>query len=219
MEFKDEAELNKVISRFRDCFTANPVDSIVVDVRFNSGGSDAVADDFASCFVNKETLGGSIQIYNSTGHSDLEPLHFGEVGGAIETLADVPVVVLTIPMTASAGETFVLFMRALDNVSVVGSNTMGILSDQSPRILPNGWCVTLSNEARFSHDGNVFESRGVPVDEEVGFPFAEYLLEGKDPGIDKALELITQSVSSHHAEEDHKKISTEDLRTRKNKPK
>ena len=55
-------------------------------------------------------------------------------------------------------------MRALPNVTTVGEATLGILSDNLLKCLPNGWEVSLSNEIYTAADGNVYEVVGVPPD-------------------------------------------------------
>ena len=64
---------------------------------------------------------------------------------------------LTSSITASAAESFVLALSSLPNIIRIGQPTMGILSDQFARKLPNGWWVMLSNELRLSSEGKSYE--------------------------------------------------------------
>ncbi len=77
-----------------------------------------------------------------------------------------PVYVLTSDVTVSAAEVLTLSLRALPNVTHVGSKTHGALSDVLEKKLPNGWRVTLSNEVYLDHEGVSWEGRGIPPEHE-----------------------------------------------------
>jgi C-terminal processing protease CtpA/Prc len=77
------------------------------------------------------------------------------------------VYLLTALRTASAGEIFTLCMRTLPHVTLVGEATMGILSDNLKKHLPNGWTCSISNEFYRTPDGVLYEGPGIPADVEV----------------------------------------------------
>ena len=97
-----------------------------------------------------------------------------------------PVIVLTSGMTASAAEIFVMAMRVLPHVTVIGEPTSGEHSDMLGRMLPNGWEFTLSNEEYVLAGGEVFERAGVPPEVAVELdPVA--LANGQDVMLNMAL--------------------------------
>ena len=99
------------------------------------------------------------------------------------------VVVLTSGATLSAGEIFVMSMRAFPHVTVVGEATAGAHSDVLEKSLPNGWRFGLSNEVCFAHDGQVYEEVGIPPDVEVEVS-SKALGSDRDPVLDEALEIL-----------------------------
>ena len=73
------------------------------------------------------------------------------------------VVVLTDRGTASAAESFVMMLRGLPNVLVVGDTTSGTASRPLPRRLPNGWWLRVPASVELTPDGAlVVEGRGLP---------------------------------------------------------
>ena len=58
-------------------------------------------------------------------------------------------------------------MRVLPNVTLVGEATMGILSDNLYKDLPNGWEISLSNEIYLDPQGELYEDIGIPPDVEI----------------------------------------------------
>ncbi|TPV96671.1 MAG: S41 family peptidase [Myxococcales bacterium FL481] len=134
---------------------------IVVDVRFNQGGRDTMGYAIAGWFTSESVLVSRKRAYDDgrwTPDQDVvvEPRGDRSFVG--------PVVLLTSRNTISAAETFTLAMRALPQVTTVGTRTYGAFSDVLVRTLPNGWLVGLSNEVYEDPEGGVFEVVGVPPD-------------------------------------------------------
>ncbi len=59
------------------------------------------------------------------------------------------------------------------NITVIGDNTAGALSDMLYKGLPNGWIYTLSNEVYETMEGQLFEVTGIPPDYKIEYPKAE----------------------------------------------
>jgi hypothetical protein len=98
-----------------------------------------------------------------------------------------PVVMLTGPLTISAGETMTqALMGRSPKVLRIGDYTQGVFSDILGRTLPNGWYFGLPNEVFRSQDGKTFDGTGIPPD--IGVPvFAvDDLAAGRDPGLERA---------------------------------
>lgn len=176
-----EALLDEVLEDLGD------LPSMIIDVRNNGGGHDAVAVAIASRFTGERLVFGSKQAYidgDTTAPQDLV------VGPAAGERYHGRVAVLISGQTASAAEIFTMAMRALPQVTLIGEPTVGILSDELYRSLPNGWQFSLSNEIYLTHDGELFEGTGVPPEIAALFLDKEALDEGEDSGIEAALRVL-----------------------------
>ena len=165
-------------------------DAIVVDVRANEGGWDAVSLEIAAWFAGPRQLAWSEQVRNGPEHNEfaapsevcLEEGRLGAFSG--------PVVVLTSGGTYSAAETFVLAIGERELVTVLGERTSGHLSDMIEATLPNGWDVTFSGERYLAANGELFEEVGVPPDVSVAIDISALSL-GTDNMLEAALAQIT----------------------------
>jgi len=141
-------------------------DAIVLDVRFNGGGQDAV-----SYSILKQFVGEKVHIANQKlryGKQFSPPLELYLEGGAKPFLK--PVYVLTSQQTGSAAEAFSMATLALPHFKRIGAPTSGAMSTALEKTLPNGWSFAISNEINLDLDGNVYENIGIPVDYDLGYP-------------------------------------------------
>ncbi len=83
-------------------------------------------------------------------------------------------------------------MRSLDDVTIVGENTHGILSDSLPKFLSSGIYFSLSNEEYQSPDGEIFKRIGVPPDIEA----VHFSKSDREEGRDTALEVAASSLEN-----------------------
>ncbi len=160
-------------------------DAIIVDARFNEGGYDTIGYAIASWFNSEARVVSQKQAVFDGGWTELLDIELAAQNDAYEG----PVYLLTSRNTVSAAETFALALRELPQVTLVGTRTYGSLSDSLPRLLPNGWLVSLSNEVYQSPRGEVFEAEGVPPDEEVAYDDELSFEENLDRVLAEALEL------------------------------
>ena len=141
--------------------------SIVIDVRFNGGGQDAVSSEILSQFIPEDSLlVASQKIRYGNQFSPVLPLY---IKGKEKAYAK-PVYVLTSPQTGSAAEAFSIMTMAINHVKRIGASTSGALSTELPKTLPNGWAFSVSNEIYMDKDGNNYENIGVPVDYDLKYP-------------------------------------------------
>lgn len=160
--------------------------AIIIDLRYNPGGSDTISFGVASHFtaeptdvLTKTTRDGSHQSLPFT--ATLLPYD--------ETPLSQPVLVLTSTFTGSAAEILTMSLRDLPNVTVMGENTGGGLSDILGFKLPNGWNLGLSNQTYRTMDGALYEAIGIPPD----IPFeieAAPLERGEDPLLRAAFDYV-----------------------------
>lgn len=146
------ANMQKVAQTFEDA------KSIVIDIRYNGGGSDSVAMAYAGYFAQNTLPVFRKRTKTRAGYTDwfessLQPSkpHLRQ-----------PTYILTSEYTASAAEIFLLAMRALPQVTIVGTQTDGALSDIMEFTLPNGWLLGLSHQEYVTIDEEQFEKIGIP---------------------------------------------------------
>ena len=145
-------------------------DTLVLDLRGNTGGNLLLAQHTRRRFLRERTLLGTIQFTQADGKLappvELwdEPLESGCWHGDL--------VVLTDPLTYSASEDFLHGLQGLPHVTVIGSPSGG--GSGRPRTLPlvPGWSVTMSTALTFDRNGHCIEGQGIPVDIPVE-PFGE----------------------------------------------
>ncbi len=174
--------------------------SLILDVRINAGGYDRVGIAIAERFTDCKRLAFTKQVRRGDGLGPVQNYYMEPAGGL--RFAG-PVYLLTAMRTASAGEIFTLCMRALPQVHTVGRPTLGILSDNLKKHLPNGWVCSISNEFYRTPKGELFEGSGIPVD--VTTPvfdeadFSEVYQIAFSKAVELALENARQSICDHPA--------------------
>jgi C-terminal processing protease CtpA/Prc len=143
------------------------MEAIVLDVRFNGGGQDAVSFEILSRFITNETLRVATQkLRFGNQHTPLLPLFIkGKDKGF-----DKSVYVLTSQQTGSAAEVFAIATMAMNNVKRIGASTSGAMSTALEKTLPNGWSFSISNEVYMDNLGNNYENIGILVDYELEYP-------------------------------------------------
>lgn len=127
---------------------------LVLDLRFNPGGTDEAALAVASHFNSQAEL---LYGYKSLVAGARQPLRLA----SSRTPYLKPVRVLTGGVTTSAGEVLALALKSLPQVQLIGEPTQGSLSDVLTHQLPNGWSLQLSNERYHDASGQLLEVQGV----------------------------------------------------------
>ena len=167
------------------------IQGLIVDVRNNGGGSDRNARDIAGRFTNERRLYRHVQFRSSPKRTDFTPFrshHFEPQGNITFTRS---IVLLTNRHTFSAAESFVLMMRTLPQVTVVGDTTGGGSGNPVYRELPNGWTCRVPRWLAFTPDFEPYEGVGLAPDLWVSTPDA--LLEsGTDRIFETAIEILVK---------------------------
>lgn len=161
---------------------------LIIDLRLNPGGEDEVSLAIASHFISDTTHAYSKQARLGSDRTELVDVFINPIGDS-QYLS--PIVLLTSTTTGSAAESFVISMRNLPNVTIAGEPTAGRLSKQLVSRVTSDIAFSLSNEFYFSPAGEWFERIGVPVDHTVPFWTQDLLAQGRDPGIERAIELLS----------------------------
>jgi hypothetical protein len=176
-----EELLEDMLQRARDA------QGLIIDVRTNAGGSDAMALAFAGRFTRRSIVGSYVRI--NTDVPDVEmPLArtVAPRGGWQFTR---PVVVISGRGGFSATETFVAAMRTLPQVTVIGDTTGGASGNPATFALGNGWQFTVPRWFEYGPDKQPIEWRGVPPHITIAWEPNAYD-KTRDPLIDAAVGLL-----------------------------
>lgn len=160
---------------------------LIIDVRFNGGGSDALAGDLAGCFITEPVLHSKHVIRDPKSDNGFSKVY----DRILEPNAGRPhfpgkVAVLSGPVVMSSCETFILMMKQAPNATVFGQTTRGSSGNPRAYDLSNGVTVFLPSWKDMRPDGTEIEGIGIQPDvllETQPNDFAE-----NDPVLDAALE-------------------------------
>jgi len=190
-DFSNElSTLNDILDTIMNDFSEAGISKLVLDLRFNEGGIDTVALDIASRFMDQERLSYFKKARLGDTFTENSAFSIGPKGN-FQFTEDI--VLLTSPITVSAGELFTLCLKDQPYVTIVGENTAGAFSTILNHVLPNGAEVGLSNEIYTDAQGVTFEIVGIgPNDPENQIPLflTSDFEQGIDSGIERALEIL-----------------------------
>jgi len=166
--------------------------ALVIDVRLNKGGDDALALEIASRLTKSKYLAyAKVARNNLDGELRFtEPQHVWVMPSTRPSFHG-PVVLLIGPDTVTAGETFTMALMGREpHVTRIGLNTQGVFSDVLRRRLPNVWRFQLPNEKYLSKDRQSFDGSGVPPEIRVPFFSPEDIQQGRDSALEAALKIL-----------------------------
>ena len=172
---------------------------IIIDIRNNGGGMLTSAEELAAHFVSGKTHCGYIQHKTGKGHNDFsspEKLYI-EPNGVIWKK---PVVVLTNRAVYSSANHFVMLVKPLPQVVVIGDKTGGGSGLPLNSTLPNGWTVRFSACPILDIEGKHTEF-GIAPHEEVQITSADWN-NGRDTIIERAIELINSLYEENNNKKD-----------------
>ncbi len=170
--------IDSILGEFKDAR------GIIIDVRNNVGGDDTVGKLVAEKFADrkrhylrvKTRIEGSPGEFGPVEEWHLEPKGPPRYAG--------PVVILANRRTLSAAENFLLAMKTLPNVTIVGETTSGCFGSARNFEMPNGWRLMVTYKLFTDQTGFCWEGIGVtPHLRQPDFP------EDPEQGIDRPLEL------------------------------
>ena len=174
------SDLDAVIDQYRDA------PGMVIDVRPNGGGNDALALALAGRFTTRRTTIGYVRFRDGPRHDDFGPETERSVQprGAFQFTQ--PVMVLSGRAIFSSNETFIAAMREMPNVTILGDTTGG--SSGNPRDYPlgDGWKYSVSHWIEWTADRRIIEWNGIPPDFVVAWDSAA-VRAGRDRVLEVAL--------------------------------
>lgn len=140
--------------------------AIIIDVRFNGGGQDAVSFEILRRFnpERKEVVRTELSFDGKT--YPTRPILLDSHSQPYTQ----PVYILTSGQTGSAAEAFTIASAGLGHIKRIGVSTQGATSTSLEKKLPNGWYFAISNEVYMDMDGRCYENIGYPADWELPYP-------------------------------------------------
>lgn len=187
IEFDDftpgSAVVNAVRKALEDFTAAGNVNSWILDLRYNSGGSELTLERMAGLFLQPNTLIATQNYQDGTNES------LYSEGTPVANQKSM--VILTGPATASAAEIFTEALRDQGRVTVVGSQTAGCVNGGNIFGLLDGSGVFVSEISVLAGPSKVsLEDVGVTPDESVDLSTSD-LVAGQDSQLSAATALFT----------------------------
>jgi hypothetical protein len=181
------AVLGQALDQIFTAGRASGLRKLIVDVRLNDGGDDALGLQVAARLTDVPYLAFSKAPRNDpTNPGRHARAQAVRVVPAKAPHYTGPVDVLTSSLTISAGETFVEALMGRNPAPArIGGPTQGVFADDMTRKLPNGWTFTLGNEDYIASDGHNYEGIGLPPTRPVP-PFPPDSTAGPDLALDAA---------------------------------
>ncbi|MET9499667.1 S41 family peptidase [Streptomyces sp. NPDC006552] len=192
------AELDRALDTVLSQERTQSLKGLIIDLRINGGGSDALGIHIAERLTHTPYLAYSKRARNDpadpTRHTRPQPAYVTPAQGPRYTG---PVAVLTGGSTVSAGETFTQALMDRPGKTVrIGQPTQGVFSDVMSRKLPNRMSAWLPNEEFLTRSGRTFDGTGIPPHlTEPVFTKAEFDKK-RDSAFDRALNVLRNDGSA-----------------------
>lgn len=155
------------------------IDSLIIDVRGNSGGYLTTVSDIISLFIKKG-----------------EPIYQLKTKDKVEIKYDettderhYPIVVLADGASASASELLVSALQEVYQAKIVGTKTFGKGKVQKVTTLSSGAIYKYTHEEWLTPKGNYIDGVGISPDIEEKYVYSE---EGKDNQKEKAIDILSK---------------------------
>ncbi len=160
---------------------------LILDLRNNPGGYLEVAVDVAGWFLNR----GDLVAIEELGSGQKE--EFYAQGNA--KLSHYPTIILINQGSASGSEILAGALRDNRGTKMVGEQSFGKGSVQQTFNLRDGSLVKITIAKWLTPDGHLIESDGLEPDVTVEMNFEDFLESGQDPQLDKALEILKETIN------------------------
>ncbi len=189
-EWTDKAA-TRAIDWLQSAKKSGTAKALVLDVRSNAGGDELAARRVAALFTEKS------RVYSRNQYRDPSaPDGWGSVldrtiePAPAESRFATPVVVLMGRYCMSSCESFLLMLKGIDNITLVGTSSYGSSGNPRPTELSNGVAVYLSTWKDMLPDGTILEGHGVAPDVELSTEPGDFQYE--DPLLNFALEELAR---------------------------
>lgn len=178
------SHVNYLLNKYRDAT------GLIIDVRNNGGGYTKLIKDLASHFTSEKYMYAKDYFQDGPAHDAFTEPDKKYIEPADGAKWQKPVVLLTNRQCYSATNTFVLAMKQLDHVTVLGDKTGGGGGIPISAELPNGWTYRFSASKKLSPDGFNIEN-GIPPDKYINMDVDD-MANAKDTIVEYALDMLEQ---------------------------
>ncbi len=148
-------------------------DGLILDLRSNGGGMLTAAQHLASLFINETTVVGYMAHKTGPGHDDFSTPQAVSLEPFRGLRWQKPVALLTNRRTYSAANAFVMYLKGLPGVTVVGDRTGGGAGMPLSTELPGGWLLRFSACPVYDRHMELSEM-GIDPDVKVDISAADY---------------------------------------------
>lgn len=182
-----DGNLNEIMKELATC------NGLIVDVRSNGGGQLTAAIKLASLFYNETDVAAYMSHKTGTGHDDFSTPEAIEIDPLDALRWQKPVAILTNRRTYSAANSFVMFVKGLELVTIVGDTTGGGAGLPFSSELPNGWLLRFSACPMYDRE-MVLTEQGIEPDVAVDITDEDYQ-NGVDTIIETARALLKEAAA------------------------
>ena len=159
------------------------IDSLIIDLRDNTGGYLSGAQEIADLFIKKDKVLYSLEYKDSTKVTKTKTNDYRTY----------PIVVLVNEYTASASEVLALALKESYGATLVGTKTFGKGKVQVTSTLSDDTMIKYTTAKWYSPNNNSIDEKGITpgiiVNQSLDFILTK---DGEDKQLDKALEFITK---------------------------
>lgn len=174
-------------TQFKNALTAleaEGINSLVIDVRDNSGGYLHIADNILELFMNEGDL-----LYKTQGKLGVR--EYKDETGEKRTY---DVAVLINDNSASASEILAAAFKETYGSQIIGTTSFGKGTVQQPTDLDNGGMIKVTTEKWLTPNGNWIDKKGIAptIEIELGTDYSANPIDDNDNQLQKALETLTK---------------------------
>ncbi|GHA22386.1 peptidase [Streptomyces spiroverticillatus] len=185
----DAAVLDRALAEIFTAERVRGMRGLVVDLRVNGGGSDALGIKIAQRLTDRTytayTKVARNDPDNAASWTAPQPIRVRPAKGPRFTG---PVALLGGPLTISAGESFAQSLLPRSPAPIrIGEPTQGVFSDTMEWHLPNGWVLTVPNEKFLTARGTTYDGAGIPPTHPEPVYAEADLTNHRDPGLKRAV--------------------------------
>jgi len=160
----------------------SPAQKIILDLRNNPGGYLEVSQDIAGWFLPR----GEVVVIEDFGEGKTENTYRAQGNAA---LSNYPMVILMNKGSASASEILAGALRDDRGIKIIGEKSFGKGSVQELEKLEGGSSLKITVAKWLTPKGELIADKGLEPDIKVEMTEEDYK-EGRDPQLDKAIEII-----------------------------
>ena len=168
---------------------AGDAPALILDVRMNGGGNDQLAFDIAGRFTRSTVQAGYVKFRNGPAHTNFGAPNERTVSPRGPWQFTGNVLLLIGRRCASSNESFIVAMRQMPNVVLVGDRTAGSTGNPGTFPLAGGWSYTMSRWIEYTPDNQVIEDNGITPDIAVSASLSDFA-SGRDPVLEYALQRL-----------------------------